>query len=73
MRLALLLVLFAPKQDLNDKSYEKLRDQIAPSKEEVAWLAIPWHVSLWDAVIEAQKQEKPVLLYAMNGHPLACT
>jgi hypothetical protein len=28
---------------------------------------------LWDGVIAAQKQDMPILLWAMNGHPLACT
>jgi hypothetical protein len=24
-------------------------------------------------VIEAQQRDKPILLWTMNGHPLACT
>ena len=26
-----------------------------------------------EALIAAQKEDKPILLWAMNGHPLACT
>lgn len=61
------------QQELTEKTYEKLRDEILPRKEELRWLDIPWQITLWDAVIEAQKQDKPILFYAMNGHPLACT
>ena len=60
-------------QDLTDKTFERYRDQIVASKEELRYLEIPWQIRLWDAVVKAQKEEKPILLYAMNGHPLACT
>ena len=29
--------------------------------------------SQWDAVIEAQARDKPILLWSMNGHPLCNT
>jgi hypothetical protein len=60
-------------QDLTDESYEKLRDSIRPTAEELAWNGIDWLPTFWQAVQVAQKEEKPILLWAMNGHPLACT
>jgi hypothetical protein len=60
-------------QDLTDKTYDRLRDQILPTKEEAVWKAIPWRSTLWDALVDAQKEDKPILIWAMNGHPLACT
>jgi hypothetical protein len=60
-------------QDLTDKTYDRLRDQILPSKQESAWKAIPWRSTLWDGLLDAQKEDKPLLVWAMNGHPLACT
>jgi hypothetical protein len=59
--------------ELNDQTYARWRDHIRPKPEEVNWQEVPWRATLWDAVIEAQQQEKPILLWAMNGHPLACT
>ena len=37
------------------------------------WRAIGWKPSLWEAVVEANEEEKPILLWTMNGHPLGQT
>ncbi len=58
---------------LNDDTYARWKEYILPTPEELEWHAIPWRPSFWSAVIDAQRAEKPVLLWAMNGHPLACT
>lgn len=60
-------------EDLSEKNYKQIRDSILPKPEEVEWRAIGWRTTLWDGVIDAQKEDKPVLLYAMNGHPFGCT
>jgi hypothetical protein len=60
-------------QDLTEKNYKQVRDHVLPTKEEVEWREIPWRVTLWDAVCDAQKEDKPILLFAMNGHPFGCT
>lgn len=49
------------------------REYLSPSKEELAWQQVPWRASFWSGVVAAQELDKPVLLWAMNGHPLACT
>ena len=54
-------------------SFERLRDAILPTPAELAWREQPWRASLWEAVVEAQRLERPILLWAMNGHPLGCT
>ena len=71
-RIAALLFL-ALAQDVTDETYEKLRSSILPPDEELAWRKIPWRPTFWEAVVEAQEKDRPVLLWAMNGHPLACT
>jgi hypothetical protein len=58
---------------LTDATFEALRAAILPTKGEERWREIPWRTTTWDAVVEAAATEKPVLLWAMNGHPLACT
>jgi len=60
-------------QDLNEGTLDSLRAYITPKPQEMVWREIPWRPVFWDAVIEAQKKDRPVLLWGMNGHPLACT
>lgn len=59
--------------ELTDDTYETWRDYVLPKEEELGYKAIPWRASYWEAVVEAQEKEMPILLWAMNGHPLACT
>lgn len=40
-----------------------------PSAEELGWRSIRWHSSLSEAADEAKKLNRPILLWAMNGHP----
>jgi hypothetical protein len=60
-------------QDLTDATYTHWRDYLVPAEKDLAYKAIPWRASFWDAVVEAQSKDKPILLWAMNGHPLGCT
>jgi hypothetical protein len=66
----------APKTSepaLRAETFEAIRDAVLPSEAEEAWRAIGWRATFWDAVVEAHEAKKPVLLWAMNGHPLGCT
>ncbi|MCR9244868.1 MAG: hypothetical protein NXI31_07540 [bacterium] len=49
------------------------RDHIAPHEDESRWQQIDWHADLGTGVRTAAEQQKPVLLWLMNGHPLGCT
>ncbi len=62
-----------PAQDRKDDSFEPLFASVVPTARELSWRTVPWRANFWDAVIEAQEKDKPLLLWAMNGHPLACT
>lgn len=66
-------VLLLLAQDWSEKTYEAARKKILPAAPERAWEKIPWRPTYWDGVVEAQKADKPILLWAMNGHALACT
>ncbi|HEY0867839.1 MAG TPA: hypothetical protein VGE01_10685 [Fimbriimonas sp.] len=59
--------------DLNEESAAKWRDYLRPKQSELAFEESEWRPTFWEAVVEAQKGGKPILLWAMNGHPLACT
>jgi hypothetical protein len=60
-------------QELSEATYARWRDQVLPRPGELAYRAIPWRPSFWEAVIEAQEKDRPILLWAMNGHPLCNT
>ena len=70
MTLAIVLGL---AQELSEKTYEKIRDEVLPTKHERAFFDLPWQPTLWDGVVEGQRREKPILFYVMNGNPLGCT
>lgn len=53
--------------------WAELERQILPSAAELEFKALGWRTVFWDAVKEAQRTDRPILLWAMNGHPLGCT
>lgn len=63
----------ASSQELTEKNYEDIKKQVMPTPEEEEWRKIEWHPTLWDGVIKAQKDDKPIMFFAMNGHPFGCT
>ncbi len=60
-----------PDLERHDLSY--WRERILPAESELAWLKIPWRPSFAEGMIDARAQGRPLLLWAMNGHPLGCT
>lgn len=60
-------------EELTEENYAKWRDYTLPKASEERWRNIPWFPTFNEGVAEAQKAEKPILLWVMNGHPLACT
>ena len=76
--LLLIVILFScakNKQEyqLNDSTYNMWKEFIKPTKEELAWAQIPWRSTFYDGLIDSDRQQKPLLLWVMNGHPLGCT
>jgi hypothetical protein len=51
----------------------KLRDLVLPNPSEASYRKIAWRTSVMQGIVEAQKNDKPVMIYLMNGHPLGCT
>ena len=64
-----------PNRDipLNNETYAAWRDHILPTQDEQKFLSIPWERSFGEGIIRGDETDKPVLLWAMNGHPLGCT
>ena len=59
--------------DLTKSNYEAWREHILPTESELRFLKIPWQRTFRDGIVEGDKADKPILLWAMNGHPLGCT
>jgi hypothetical protein len=62
-----------PPAGLTDMTFASWRDRIRPKAQERCFEAVHWLPTFWDGVMTAQEEDKPILLWAMNGHPLACT
>jgi hypothetical protein len=62
-----------PPAELNDKTFAAWRDRIRPKAAERCFETVHWLPTFWDGVMTAQKEDKPIPLWVMNGHPLACT
>ena len=77
-RLLLIVFIFdcedhSQKFQLNDRTYNMWQEFIKPTKEELAWAQIPWRSTFYDGLIDSDREQKPLLLWVMNGHPLGCT
>jgi hypothetical protein len=58
---------------LDAASLATVVQQVVPKPDELAWRAIPWRATLRAGLLDATAERKPVLLWAMNGHPLGTT
>lgn len=59
--------------ELRDLELPAWRTHISPDADELAYLAIDWVPDLAGGMVRAHEQQRPVFLWAMNGHPLGCT
>ena len=57
---------------LSLSDFDSLHRDLQPSEDE-AWRTIPWETSLLAAQARAAAEEKPIFIWAMDGHPLGCT
>jgi hypothetical protein len=53
--------------------YAKLRDQVLPNPTERSYRKIGWRTSVLQGIVDSQKEDRPVMIVLMNGHPLGCT
>ena len=56
---------------LSEQDFSRLHAELQPRNK--TWKTIPWKTSLLDAQRLAVEQKKPILIWAMDGHPLGCT
>jgi hypothetical protein len=58
---------------LDEKSYKTWVDFIRATPDELKWERLGWRPELGAAVQEAKALQRPILLWAMNGHPCGLT
>lgn len=58
-----------PAPKLTDENLERWSAFIRPTAEDLSWQGVRWHPHLDEAAKEAEALGRPVLLWAMNGHP----
>jgi len=59
-------------QELDEESFARWREYLAPSETECAWEGVAWRQSFREGILDSQIDGKPILLWAMNGHPMGC-
>lgn len=64
------LALVLLQDGLTAESFEKLHKELQPPKDE-AWMSVPWKINLLEARDLAVVQKKPILIWSMDGNPLA--
>jgi hypothetical protein len=62
----------AEDSDWKDAKFQELHQSLQPRPDEL-WRTIPWKTSVLDAQQAAVKENKPIFIWAMDGHPLGCT
>ena len=70
--MASLCLFLAAAGTLTLTEFESLHQQLQPTGKE-QWRSIPWKTSMLDAQAEAAREQKPIFIWAMDGHPLGCT
>lgn len=66
------LPVVAQQPPLTEMKFRELQQLLTPDGAEL-WRRIPWRIELLEAQREAAEQNKPLFLWAMDGHPLGCT
>ncbi len=53
--------------------HAQCRVQVLPNASEQSYCSIAWRTSVLQGLVDAQKNDKPAMIFLMNGHPLGCT
>jgi hypothetical protein len=61
-----------PRLQPTAENFAKYQAFLRPRPEEEKWLRIPWMTDLWEARKKAAAVGKPLLLWEMDGSPMAC-
>lgn len=56
-----------------EENLESWTKFILPEESDLVWRNVDWLTTFGDGVVAANKADKPLLLWVMNGHPFGCT
>jgi hypothetical protein len=59
-------------EPITPEQFKQLQTVIKPTPTADKWDRIPWMIDLWEARRRAAAEGKPILVWEMDGHPLAC-
>lgn len=59
-------------EPISEAEFRKLHAELQPEADD-PWRTIPWETSLLEAQRQACSSQKPIFIWAMDGHPLGCT
>ena len=62
----------AGKETLSAAEFQKLHSMIRPDPKK-SFESIPWMTSLWEARKKAAAEDKPIVLWSGDPHPLGVT
>ena len=62
-----------PPPELRAGDLGRWREHLRPTSDELAFEEIPWIASFAEGLRRAERDGRPLLFWAMNGHPLGCT
>ena len=60
-------------KSLSPTQFTALHREVTPRGEGERWAEIPWQTDLTEARQKAAREQKPLLMWIMDGHPLGCT
>lgn len=58
-----------PSPKLSDANLDRVHAQLWYEPSEMKWRNVRWHTELENAMDEARRVQRPLLLWTMNGHP----
>ena len=61
------------KTVLTETTYPAILKALQNLPVKTYWKEIPWRPNFGEAIKDARKEDKPILLWAMNGHPCGMT
>ena len=61
------------KTTLTEKTYPAILKTLQKPPVETYWNEIPWRPNFTEAIGDARREDKPILLWIMNGHPCGMT
>lgn len=57
----------------SEENFARWIEFVLPSADEVRHEEIPWSTTFGEGLQAASDQQKSLLFWGMNGHPLGCT